>query len=75
MRPFGIDENEQLRLASARAEELRAAWRTANPVRMEPGHREETARTGALRAAREAAGRAIVRLGQRVLPKQIEPCE
>ena len=74
MRPFGIDDVEQLRAARARAKELEADWRMANRPHSEARLGVSKARRGALRAAREAAGRRLVELGQRVLPAGVEPC-
>lgn len=74
MRPFDVDVVEQLRLAGARAEELGAAWRTANGPSY--GARPPAGRTrrNPLRLARKAAGRTLVGLGQRVMPAGVEPC-
>jgi len=74
MRPFGFDDVEQLRAARARAQELEAAWRTANYPRSQTRRTPSGTRRGALRVAREAAGRWLVGLGQRLLPTRTEPC-
>ena len=69
-----MDHIEMLRIARARAEELRQDWQAANHGR--PGH----ARTGdrrwndVMRPTREAAGRALIGLGRRLLPAEIGPC-
>ena len=64
MRPYGLDEYEQLRLAHARAQELRQSWHIANGVRQDAHYRCHRARPGILRVAAEAAGRTILALGQ-----------
>lgn len=74
MRPFGIDDVEQLRAARARARELEADWQTANYRHSEARRGGSRPRRGALRIARQAAGRMLMGLGQRVLPAGVEPC-
>lgn len=73
MRPFGFDDIQQLREARSRAEEIEAAWRAAN-FRRPNGRGRPGALRSALRFIREAAGRRLVGLGQRVMPAGAEPC-
>ncbi len=74
MRPYEMDHDEMLRVARARAEELRLDWQTAN--RRKPGADGAAGRQQVplARAAREAAGRTLIELGRRVLPAEAEPC-
>jgi hypothetical protein len=74
MRPFGIDEVEQLRVARDRANELREDWRLANASRSRFGRETEAAGPRRLHLARETAGRVLIGLGRRVLPAEVEPC-
>jgi hypothetical protein len=74
MRPFGIDEVEQLRVARDRADELREDWRLANGGRPRPEREPEAAGSRRLHVARQTAGRVLIELGRRVLPAEIEPC-
>jgi hypothetical protein len=77
MRPFDSHDIEQLRLAHARAEELRASWQTANYGRATvPGGagRAASGLAGIGRAARTAAGHTLIGMGQRVLPVESKPC-
>lgn len=53
---------------------MEAEWRTANYRHSEVRRGDSAARRGALRIAREAAGRMLMGLGQRVLPAGVEPC-
>ena len=74
MRPFGIDEDERLRLARARAEELRVDWRQANgPSASERPEAAARARGGIIETARFGAGRTLIGLGTLLLPRN-EPC-
>jgi hypothetical protein len=75
MRPYGLDEFEQLNLARVRAEEIRQTWRMANPVRRGTAGQPPAARPDVVRAVRQAVGRAVMALGQRLLPSQVEPCD
>jgi hypothetical protein len=74
MRPFDIYDSDQLRQARARSEELRESWRAANYRRPATGGKPDGPRFGILRATRAAAGRGMIRFGQRVLPAGTEPC-
>jgi hypothetical protein len=74
MRPFGVDDVEYLRVARARAEELREDWRIANSGRPRADRGAVTAPTGVRHVARAAAGRGLIGLGRRLLPQGIEPC-
>ena len=80
MRPNNFYEIEQLRLARARAEELRAAWQTANFGKPSarpsvPASAAAAANVGrAARLARAAAGRVLIGIGQRMLPAETGPC-
>jgi hypothetical protein len=74
MPPYQPDPNELLRLARARAEELRHDWQVANGGRRFGGDAPRQSSTGPLRAARAAAGRTLIGLGRRVLPVETEPC-
>jgi hypothetical protein len=74
MRSFGIDETELLRLARARADELREDWRVANPRPQRRAHNQAPAFAGSIRLARASAGRVLIWLGRRVQPAEIEPC-
>jgi hypothetical protein len=77
MRPNDFYDIEGLRVAHARAEELRAAWQTANFGK--PAARPESTATAlsvgrAARLARSAAGRVLIGIGQRMLPAETGPC-
>ncbi len=74
MPPYQPDHNELLRLARARAEELRHDWQAANSARRFGVDAPRRSSTGPLRAARAAAGRTLIGLGRRVLPVKTEPC-
>jgi hypothetical protein len=74
MVPYHPDHIETLRLATARAEELRRDWQTANGGRRVRGDAPRRSPAGAFRTARAAAGRALIDLGRRVLPVETEPC-
>jgi hypothetical protein len=74
MRPYHPDHIETLRLARARAEELRRDWQTANGGRRVRGDAPRLSPARAMRAARATAGRALIDLGRRVLPVETEPC-
>ncbi len=69
MRPNGIDDyhDYNLAMARARAEELREAYRAANHTR---NHVER----GVVRNVRQAAGRSLIGLGQKVFPGEAVPC-
>jgi hypothetical protein len=69
---FGIDEIERLRVARARADELRADWRSANMKRPR-ADRSSSRRSWTLRA-REAGGRLLIGLGERLAPAELGPC-
>jgi hypothetical protein len=77
MRPNDFYDVDQLRAAHARAEELRAAWQTANFGK--PAHRPvSTAAAPSVgrvaRLARSAAGRVLIGIGQHILPAETGPC-
>ncbi len=70
MRPYGIDDFDQLRIARERAAELRTDWQKANrhaPVERDGGS------NGVIGSARTSAGRTLIGLGTALLPKH-EPC-
>ena len=60
MRPYGLDEFEQLNLARVRAEEIRQTWRMANDVRPGSAGEPSAARPVVVRAVRQAVGRTII---------------
>jgi hypothetical protein len=77
MRPNDFYDIDNLRQAHARAEELRAAWQTANfgnpgHVPASPASAPSVGRVA--RLARSAAGRALIDIGQRMLPAETGPC-
>jgi hypothetical protein len=77
MRPNDYHDIDQLRVAHARAEELRAAWHTANygtPAPRPPSGAVTPAVGRVARNARAAAGRALIGIGRRVLPAETGPC-
>jgi hypothetical protein len=74
MPPYQPDQNEMMRLARARAQELRNDWRAANGDRRARGHESRRVNVSLLRASRAAAGRALIGLGRRILPVETEPC-
>jgi hypothetical protein len=77
MRPNDFYDIDMLRLAHARAEELRAAWQTANfrKASATPAAPSSAASVGrAARLARSAAGRLLIGIGQRMLPAETGPC-
>ena len=74
MRPYDIHEIELLRIARARAEELRKDWQAANATPSGHGEPRPGPRAARLRAARATAGRRLIALGRRMLPVEIEPC-
>ena len=77
MRPNDFYDIDQLRLAHARAEELRAAWRTANfgKPASPPASPVAAPSVGRVaRLARSAAGRMLIDIGQRMLPAETGPC-
>jgi hypothetical protein len=74
MSPYQPDHNELLRLARARAKELRHDWQLANGARRSGADAPRRSSTGPLRAARAAAGRTLIGLGRRFLPVETEPC-
>jgi hypothetical protein len=74
MPPYQPDHIEMLRIARARADELRTDWQTANRKWPERERPVQGSRRGVTRAAREATGRALIGLGRRLLPIEGEPC-
>ena len=77
MRPNDFYDIDQLRLAHARAEELRAAWQTANFRKASAGTAAPSSAPSvgrAARLARAAAGRVLIGIGQRMLPAETGPC-
>ena len=74
MRPYDIQEIEMLRIARARAEELRSDWLVVNGSRHRRDNAEPRPKAALLRGAREAAGRRLIAVGRRVLPVEVEPC-
>jgi len=77
MRPDDFYDIDQLRLAHARADELRVAWQTANFRRPAPRPAAITVTPAVgrvARLARSAAGRALIDIGQRMLPAETGPC-
>ena len=74
MRPLNLNDNEQLRLAHAREDELRESWRTANYRAGATSDKLREARAHLLSSGRAAAGRVLIRFGRRVLPAGTEPC-
>ena len=73
MRPYDTYDIYLLSQAHDRAEELRAAWRTAN---FDAGTKRPLSgrSAGLARVTRSAAGRIFIELGRRVLPAETEPC-
>jgi hypothetical protein len=77
MRPYDFYDIDQLRLAHSRAEELRAAWQTANFRKAPAGPAAPPSAPSvgrAVRLARSAAGRVLIGIGQRMLPAETGPC-
>ena len=74
MRPNDVHENEMLRVARARAEELRRDWQAANGSRSRRNNSGPRPKAAFLRGARETAGRGLIAVARRVLPIEVEPC-
>jgi hypothetical protein len=74
MRPYDTDHVELLRIARARAEELRLDWQAVNRGRLGRDRRAHGPRSAFVRVAREATGRRLIDLGRRLLPAEVEPC-
>jgi len=74
MRPTDLYDIEQLRQARERGEELAESWRSANYRRANSSGQRLTPPLVGLRVAREAAGRALITVGQWVRPAGAEPC-
>jgi len=75
---YGYDEHQLLQLARERARELAADWRAANgPAdrrKSQPAAPNPVAIAGGLvESARFGAGRTLIGLGTRLLPRR-EPC-
>jgi hypothetical protein len=73
MRLYYTEEMEKLRRAQTRAIQQRSAWMSAG-VDSRDKDLAGQVHAGVVLAARAAAGRAIVGLGQRVFPGDLEPC-
>jgi hypothetical protein len=70
-----MDHYEQLRLARSRAAELRSDWQIANGAWSRRSRGEARADSlGLFLSARAAAGRTLIGLGQRLVPREGRPC-
>lgn len=74
MYPYHLDVAIRYEAAQARAAELRGAWHEADlePVR-DPSLAPAT-QFRLVRVVREAMGRRLIGLGNRLLPAKAEPC-
>jgi hypothetical protein len=74
MYPNHLDVAVMYDIAQARAAELRGAWQEANSGRIKGVRGVPAAQFTFVRVVREAAGRRLIGLGNRVLPTSAEPC-
>jgi hypothetical protein len=74
MYPHHLDVAIRIEMAQARAAELRDAWQEANSGPMNSAEVALGTQFGLVRVVREATGRRLIGLGNRVLPTNAEPC-
>ena len=78
MRPINIGDfydDYNLVVASVRARELEASWRSANFSRQDVRIGTNKPQAGVFREAREAAAHWLIGLGQKVFPGDIQLCD